>query len=101
MVPRQMQCEVVYTTKAQADISETSAYILEKFGPDAAAAYLHEITYFCDLLADFPRKGRKRDDIAQGLCTISFNRRAVIGFAIRGRHIVILRIWSKGRRIKP
>lgn len=66
-------------------------------GPDIANGYLDRIYAACMALADFPERGRRRDDILPGLRTIGFERRATIAFRILKTRVEIVTIAYGGR----
>ena len=48
-------------------------------------------------LATFPERGTKRDDLAPGIRTIGFERRATIAFRVGDDTVRIVRIFYAGR----
>jgi toxin ParE1/3/4 len=74
---------VVYSPRAQHQLTELYVYIAEQSGfPDRAHDFTTAIIEHCDGLADAPMLGRARDDLRPGLRTIGFRRRVVIAFAV-------------------
>ncbi|WP_367618327.1 type II toxin-antitoxin system RelE/ParE family toxin [Rhodoplanes tepidamans] len=51
----------------------------------------------CTALAEFPNRGTRRDDIAPGLRTIGFERRATIAFRVLEDVVEIVAIAYAGR----
>jgi toxin ParE1/3/4 len=48
-------------------------------------------------LGTFPERGTRRDDLAPGLRTIGFERRATIAFRVGRTDVVIVRIFYGGQ----
>lgn len=66
-------------------------HIAEEAGNEAAGIYVDRIE------AAVPERGRKRDDIRQGLRTMGFERRATIVFQVKSSEVVIVRIFYGGQ----
>ena len=47
--------------------------------------------------ATFPERGTRRDDLAPGIRTIGFERRATIAFAVSADTVRIVRVFYGGR----
>lgn len=88
---------IAYSPEAQDDFLRLYDYIAERSGAERAAAYVERIADLCDGLANFPERGRTRDDLWPGLRTASFERRVVVAFDILDGRVTIVRIFYGGR----
>lgn len=86
------------TPRAEADLEEITDYFAER-NPGAGIRLLDAITARCRQLANQPRQGRRRDDLAAGV------RRVVRGYVVFHRPsdsgVEILRVLHGGRDIRP
>ena len=89
--------EVSFRPLAEADLADLYSYIARQGGLGAAGAYIDRIEAACQSLQTFPERGMRRDDISPGLRTIGFERRATIAFRIKGREVIILRVFCGGQ----
>ncbi|MET3592893.1 plasmid stabilization system protein ParE [Mesorhizobium shonense] len=48
----------------------------------------------------FPERGTRHDEIAHGLRTVGWRRRATIAFEVAGDTVIILRVLYAGRTLK-
>lgn len=92
-----MTHEVIVRPAATADLIEIYDWIADRSDPDTARAYNDRLLAACASLADYPRRGSLRDDLAPGLRTISFEGRAVIAYRITADAVDIVRILHHGR----
>lgn len=92
-----MNRRVRFSPEAHADLDELYDYIADAESPDTAAHYIDAIITYCEQLADFPHRGRAREDIRPGLRTIGYRRRAVIAFTVSEDMLTILGIYYGGR----
>jgi toxin ParE1/3/4 len=88
---------VVLRPEARADLKSIFDWVERATGPAHARDYIRRIRAHYLGLADFPKLGRDRSDLAPGLRTLAFERRATIAYLIEEDAIVILRILHKGR----
>jgi toxin ParE1/3/4 len=65
--------------------------------PVVARRYVERIRERCRRITILPHAGRPRDDLAPGLRTIPFERRAVIVYRIVGETVEITSIFHGGR----
>jgi toxin ParE1/3/4 len=70
--------KVTFRPEAEDDLFALYRYIAENAGPARAADYVARIETACMNLATFPLGGTPRDDLAPGIRTIGFERRATI-----------------------
>lgn len=82
------------------DLQSIFRYVAEAAGTDVAQAYDQRIRAACRKLADFPARGRPRDDLAPGLRTIPFERRGVIAYSVESGRVLIVRIMHPGRDLQ-
>lgn len=78
-------------------IDDIRRYIVERAGFDAAEAYLDRIIDRCQSVGVAPLTGTPRDDLASGLRTIPFERRATIVYSVAVDRVVIQRVLHAGR----
>lgn len=88
---------VTFRPEALAQLDELYDYIAEASSAASAADFTHSIVAYCDELADFPLRGRSRDDLRPGLRILGYRRRVVIAFAVLGESVVIIGILYGGR----
>ena len=91
---------LVFRPSAETDLNELYDYLSERAGPDRAIAYIGRIERACDALRDFPERGLSRDDLAQGIRLIGFERRASIAFLVEPECVRIVLIFYGGRDIE-
>ena len=96
-----MAAEVVLTATALDDLRSIFLHVAEAADFDTAEAYQARLRAACLSLSDFPHRGTPRDDLAAGLRTFSFERRAVIAYSVEGGGVRILRILHRGRDLGP
>ena len=92
-----MAHSVSFRPDAQADLEAIEDFIALRSSPDRAEAYIDRIEAACMRLALFSEKGRDRSDIAPGLRTIGFERRALIAFRVLDETVEIVAILYGGR----
>jgi toxin ParE1/3/4 len=88
--------KVEYGPAAEEDIRSIFNWIADT---DTAIAYVERIRSHCDRLRDFPNRGTRHDNIARGLKTLSFERRATIAYMVEADRVLIVRVLHKGRDI--
>lgn len=86
--------------KRKEDLFELHRYIARQTGPIRAGDYITRIETACMVLADFPERGTRRDDISPGLRTIGFERRATIAFRVLENSVEIVTIAYGGRNFE-
>lgn len=89
--------KIGYDPSAEVDLEDLYRWIATEAGILVADGYLDRITGFCERLAHFPNRGMKRDDLAPGLRTLGFERRAVIAFRVLEDEVRIVRVLYGGR----
>jgi toxin ParE1/3/4 len=89
--------KVFFQPEAEADLQALYRYIAEKSGLNIADNYIDRIEVACMGLATFPNHGVRREDIAPGLRTISFERRVTIAYRVLKTRVEIVTIAYAGR----
>jgi toxin ParE1/3/4 len=89
--------EVVVLRSAENRLTELGFYIAREAGARVANDYLDRIHATCMALADFPERGRSRDDILPGLRTITMERRVTIAYRVRKSRVEIVTVAYAGR----
>jgi toxin ParE1/3/4 len=89
--------EVVFLRPAENRLNELGLYIAGEAGVRIANDYLDRIHAACMALAEFPERGRNRDDILPGLRTITMERRVTIAYRVRRKRVEIVTIAYAGR----
>lgn len=92
-----MTFTVAFAPEAEEQLIELYRYLAKVGSVEIADRYTDAIVAFCEELATFPRRGRPRDDIRQGLRTIGFRRRVVVAFVVFGRTVTIVGVFYGGR----
>jgi toxin ParE1/3/4 len=90
--------ELRYRPAAIADLEEIFRRILQvSASPVVARRYVERIRARCRLIPTLPLAGRPRDDLAPGLRSVAFERRAVILYRVIGETVEISNIFHGGR----
>ena len=92
-----MAHRVVFRPRAEARLTELGLYIADQAGPAVALDYLDRIYLACMALAEFPERGRRRDDIVPGLRIMPFERRVTIAYRVLKTWVEIVSIAYGGR----
>ena len=92
-----MAFEVRFSPEALDDLFAIYRYVAEAAGTDIADGYDARLREACLTLAEFPKRATPRDDLAEGLRTLPFERRALIAFRIEGDLVRIVRVLHRGR----
>ena len=91
--------KLAYRPSAAADLQDIYLWLREEAGAEAAFDYVWRLHTACRGLCNFPGRGSPRDDLAPGLRTIAFERRAVIAYLVQPGTVRIVRILRRGRDI--
>ena len=89
--------------EAETDLRLLYQGLLERGTPLVTArAYINRILVFVNGLDLFPKRGRVRDEIRQGLRVIGFEHRVSIAFVVEdeSREVVVLRILYGGQELR-
>ena len=66
-------------------------------GPATAQRFVRRIRERCSRIGDAPHGGAARDDLAPGLRTVPFERRAVIAYVVTTDAVEITNVFYGGR----
>ena len=90
--------EVVYRPEAVADLQDIVRYVLRRSQNRVVAEqFVARIRDRCRRVGLLPLGGTPRDDLAPGLRTVAFERRAVIAYLVEGDKVVITNVFFGGR----
>lgn len=92
-----MALEVRFAEEAEDDLVETYVYIAERDGTERAEAVDRRLRAACAKLADFPSRGSPHDELAPGLRSVPFERRATIYYQVTAQTVDIMHIAWAGR----
>lgn len=92
-----MTHRVVFRPAAEQDLFDLYAYVAENDGRMRAAALIDRVEAACLHLAEFPERGRRRDDLMPGLRILPLDRRVTIAFCITDDQVDIIRVFYAGR----
>ena len=92
--------QVVYGDGAQADMRELFDWIADRAGVRVAENYTNRIRAFCRRLDLFPIRGTSRDDLAPGLRTVGWRKRATVAFLVEDERVIIVRVLRKGMSLE-
>jgi toxin ParE1/3/4 len=95
-----MKYRVRFHAAAEQDIAELLTALAPKAGAATALRFVERIVDYCLSFETFPERGTRRDDIALGLRTVGWRRRATIAFEVTSSEVVILRILYAGRTLE-
>ncbi|MDX8493833.1 type II toxin-antitoxin system RelE/ParE family toxin [Mesorhizobium sp. VK22B] len=95
-----MRYRVRFHAAAQQDIAELLTELAPKAGVDTALKFVGRIVDYCLSFETFPERGARHDEIAHGLRTVGWRRRATIAFEVAGDTVIILRVLYAGRTLK-
>jgi toxin ParE1/3/4 len=90
---------VAFAPRAEAQLDQLYAYIAANAGEPTADRYVSAIIEHCMVLATFPERGTKRDEIRPDLRTIGYKRSVTIAFTVDhiGKAVTILGIFYGGQ----
>lgn len=88
---------VVFTPRAERQLARLYDYIAIRTSEATADVYVGRIVAFCSGLADFPLRGRRREDLLPGLRTTGFERRITIAFVVAEDAVLIEGIFYGGQ----
>ena len=91
-----MAHRIIWRPSARHDLFDLYDWIATEADADTAYSYTSRIESRCALLGDYPRQGAPRDDLGEGIRTLTFERRVVIAYRV-GEAVEILRIFSNLR----
>jgi len=91
---------VVFHADAEQDLAAIVEWIAERASPRTALNFVGRLRQYCADFDIFSERGARRDDLAPGLRTIGFRRRATIVFTLTSEDVIILRVLYCGRDIR-
>lgn len=90
--------EVVYRPEAVDDLEDIYRFIRDNSrDADTARAVLGQIRDRCRRIGEVPHGGTPRDDLAPGIRTVPFKRRAVIAYRVLPDAVEVTNIFYGGR----
>ena len=95
-----MANDVAFHPLAFSDLEALDDFIARD-SPERAASFVGRIRQFCESLAEFPERGRLREDFGAGIRTLSFERRIVVAYRLERRTVVVLRVFYAGQDYGP
>jgi toxin ParE1/3/4 len=84
--------EIVLSPRALDDLKSNFDFVADSAGIDTATAYDGAIRAACFALADFPRRGRPRDEIGPGLRSVPAARSVTIYYSVGATEVQIVRV---------
>lgn len=91
---------VRFSPTAARDIEALFAYVEEQAGPDVALDYLGRLRRYINKFETFPKRGSILKLRRKNVRVVGFERRIAIVFTVGRGEVVILRVISKGQRIR-
>jgi plasmid stabilization system protein ParE len=95
-----MPYSVAFSEVAELHLQEIEAYLAERFYPVNAERFVQRLTKACLALGVAPYRGTKPDDLAPGIRTTGFERRATIYFKVVDERVYILGVYYGGRQFE-
>ncbi|TPJ74819.1 type II toxin-antitoxin system RelE/ParE family toxin [Mesorhizobium sp. B2-6-2] len=95
-----MKYQVRFHAAAERDIAELLNELAPKAGVATALRFVGRIVDYCLDFETFPERGTRHHEIAPGLRTVGWRRRATIAFEIVDDKVVIPRILYAGRTLE-
>ena len=95
-----MAFEIRFAPEAEEDLFAIYTFVADAAGFGIADAYDARLRAACLRLTDFPNRGTPHDELAPGLRSVAFERRASIYYRVTGPRVEILRILHAGRDAK-
>lgn len=92
-----MPSRVRLNPQASRDLRELADWIIDRADADTADTYVGRIMAKCATLADYPRRGGSRMDVAADLRSIPFERRLTILYRVDEDGVEIIRVVSGAR----
>ncbi len=92
-----MKFEVFFDEEAEDDLDSLYQMIASSAGERVASRFVGGVRDLCLSLSDFPRRDRPRDDLAPGVRTLVFGKRAVVSHEVAGTAVYIVHVFYAGR----
>ena len=90
---------IVYDPQAIEDLDGIHEWISRQASTRTADLYEERIVACIARLRHFPDRGSRRDDVAEGLRVLGFERRVDIAYRLTAERVEILRIMYAGRQL--
>jgi len=90
---------VVLRATARDDLRSIFEWLNRETGPEFARDYVRRIRDQCYSLGEFPNRGRSRAELAIGLRTTLFERKAIIAYTVNEEAVQVVRVLHQGRDI--
>ncbi len=91
---------VLFSPQAMADLQNMYNYIAPRGGKAVAEAYVSSLYKYCLSMETFPKRGKSRDDIYDGLRFVGFKRKATIAIELNDNEVRIVRILGRGQNVE-
>ncbi|MDE1465737.1 type II toxin-antitoxin system RelE/ParE family toxin [Spartinivicinus poritis] len=85
-----------FSEKAEQDLEEITDYTHQQWGSLQVIKYLDGLTELCQTLADSPVLGMKRDNLAEGLLSFSYESH-ILYYLAQPHGITVVRVLHKRR----
>jgi len=91
--------EVVLAGQPADDLFAIWCFVADRSGTVRADEVDARLRAACLALADFPNRGTSRDDLAPGLRSVPFRRRATIYYRVTRSRVEIVRVLYAGKDV--
>ncbi|MFD2058690.1 type II toxin-antitoxin system RelE/ParE family toxin [Mesorhizobium calcicola] len=95
-----MNYTVKFHPAAEQDLDELLTHLAQETGATVANRFVDRIVDYCLGFSTFPERGMHHDNLAKGLRTVDWRRRATIAFTVREDSVTVLRILYAGRTLE-
>lgn len=92
-----MSRRVEFSQTADRHLADIYEYVADRDSPADAERFVSAILDACHQLADFPLRGRARDDLRAGLRTLGFRRSVQILFSVTDEVVEVAAIYYGGQ----
>lgn len=90
--------KIRWSKDAKRDLATVIEHIEETSGSiDVALRYVDRLEARCFRIGEVPFSGRSRDDLANGLRSVPFERSAIIFYVVEDDHVLIAKVFRRGR----
>lgn len=87
-----MTHKVIWREEAIADLKAIYVSTADQANPDIALRFVQRIESAGEKLADYPDRGRRRDNIRPGMRSVPFRRAVTIFYAVDADEVQIVRV---------
>ena len=92
-----MRYELRILPSAESDLEDLFDFISHQASRTRAVAYVRQLQDACIALAQYPYRGRSRDDLSVGLRSIAVDGRAVVVYRVADSLVEVVHIFYAGR----